>query len=162
MSRGPGGACPLGVGIRCGDQAGEAWALLAIRGTRDPRPGTSWETRSGEWTALGRERGEAENRRGDGAHARATGAPCAAGGGLNVLGNAVMRLAFLATAHVALTKPANTQHAPSQHAHAARKTRIAKGAPAGDLLLAPPLVTSPDALGSVFGFWHRPGLQYLM
>ena len=76
-----GGARPVGVGIRCSDRAGAARALLAIRGTGDPRPRTGGPRRSGERAALGREHEEAEGRGGDGAHARTTGPPRAAAGG---------------------------------------------------------------------------------
>jgi hypothetical protein len=65
MPRCTGGACPLGVGIRCSHRSGEAWAFSAFRGAINPRQGAcrpreprrwEWEW---EWAALGRTRGEA-------------------------------------------------------------------------------------------------------
>ena len=63
MSRCTGGACPLGVGIRCSHRAGEAWTFSAVRGAINPRQGACrpreprrWEW---EWAALGRTRREA-------------------------------------------------------------------------------------------------------
>jgi hypothetical protein len=39
MSRCTGGACPLGVGIRCSHRAGEARTFSAVRGAINPRQG---------------------------------------------------------------------------------------------------------------------------
>jgi hypothetical protein len=66
---GAGRACPLSIGIRRGYPAGEARALLAIRGTAGPRPGAGWARGGQGDDSLGRTHGEAAAGGDDGAHA---------------------------------------------------------------------------------------------